>query len=388
MLARLEHRTCGRRKPPTGTRTARWVRVVLRYREAQTLLADRRRLHGTTGWLAMQGVIEGPLADWWRVIMPNVEGASHARLRRLVRKAFTPRCVEALRPAMRAAAHDLVDACAPCGECGFVGAFADPYPLRVICALLGVPPEDYSQLQRWSADLMLVISFQVAENLGRIEAALHGLYGYIDGLLERRRRARGTGLDGTDLVSALIAVEEAGEKLTEQELRALLVTLIFAGHDSTTSQLAGGMATFLEHPDQWTRLAADPKLASNAVEEVMRANPAAPFAYRSAQEDFEFQGLRITAGDFVMIFTAAANADPRVIDPEGFDITATRPAQLSMGGGIHYCLGAALARVQMREAFTLLAARLGNPQLTGPVSWRPFLGVFGPIALPIRFTQQ
>jgi hypothetical protein len=357
--------------------------VVLRYQEAQVLLADRRLLHGTTGWLATQGVNAGPLSDWWRMIMPNVEGASHARLRRLVSKAFNPRSVQALRPAMRAAAHDLVDGFAPRGECDFVEAFADPYPLRVICALLGVPAQDHPQLRRWSADLMLVIGFRVAEELGRIEAALQGVLSYLDDLIAERRKVR-----GTDLVSLLISVEEAGERLTADELRALLATLIFAGHDSTSCQLAAGMATLLDHPDQWTHLTADPTLAAAAVEEVTRANPAAPFAYRTAAEDFEFQGLRIAAGDFVLIFTAAANSDPEVIDPAGFDITAVRPASLTLGGGMHYCLGAALARMQMQEAFTILAARLGEPRLAGPVSWRPFLGVFGPVALPIRFTTR
>ncbi|MGH2394936.1 MAG: cytochrome P450, partial [Candidatus Limnocylindria bacterium] len=179
--------------------------------------------------------------------------------------------------------------------------------------------------------------------------------------------------------------EEAGDQLSDTELRVLVTGLVFAGQDTTRNQLGCALATFLEHPDQWARLAETPALAARAVEEVMRVRPAVPSIWRVATEDFEFNGLRIPAGTFLSLFVASANTDPRVFGTEGFDISVERPAQLTFGGGLHFCLGAPLARVEMAEALPILASRLRAPMLAGNVHWRPALGICGPVALPIRF---
>jgi cytochrome P450 len=187
------------------------------------------------------------------------------------------------------------------------------------------------------------------------------------------------------LVSALIAAEESGDQLSDAELRVMVTGLILGGQDTTRNQLGCALATFLEHPAQWMRLAETPALAARAVEEVMRVRPAVPVIWRVAAEDFAFQGLQIAAGTFLSMFAAAAHTDPRVFGVAGFDIGLERPAQLTFGGGIHYCLGAPLARAEMEEALPILAARLRMPELVESVRWRPALGIYGPIALPIRF---
>jgi cytochrome P450 len=353
--------------------------AILRYEEVATLLRDRSLRHGVE-YLIDRGITAGPFADWMRRIMFNLEGEPHARLRRLVSQAFTPRAVDALRPVMRAVTHELIDRFVARGTCEFMADFADPYPARVIGELLGIPRERAAQFQGWANDLGLGFSNAVVEHLARIEAALQGLYACVDDLLAARRAA-----PGADVISALIAAEEAGDQLHDAELRAMVALLVFAGQDTTRNQLGNALATFLEHPAQWAQLAAEPTLAPWAVEEVMRVRPAAPIIARVATEDFEFRGLRIAAGTILSLFVAAAQTDPRVFGTTTFDIHRERPAQLTFGGGIHACLGAPLARAEMEEALPILAARLHTPELAGSVRWRPAVGIYGPVTLPLRF---
>jgi cytochrome P450 len=354
--------------------------AVLRYDQVAALLRDRRLRVGGVESLAAQGITTGPLVDWMRMAILNIEGEQHARLRHLVSKAFTPRAVEALRPVMRAVTHELIDSFAARGTCEFMVDFADPYPSRIICELLGIPRERYAPFHGWATDLGLAFSYTVAEHLVQIEAALHGLYACVDDLLAARRAA-----PGSDLISALIAAEEAGDQLSDAELRVMVSALVFAGQDTTRNQLGCALATFLAHPAQWARLAEAPALAARAVEEIMRVRPAVPVIWRVAAEDFEFEGLKIAAGTFLSMFVVAAHTDPRVFGTAEFDVSRERPAQLTFGGGIHYCLGAPLARAEMEEALPILAARLHAPELAGSVRWRPALGICGPVALPIRF---
>jgi cytochrome P450 len=279
------------------------------------------------------------------------------------------------RPTMCAVAHKLLDTCAAAGACEFMAAFADPYPARVIATLLGIPQERFPQFEGWATDLGLLFGYTVARDLARIEAALEGLAACVDDLLAARRAA-----PGPDLLSALIAAEEAGDRLSDAELRALVTGLVFAGQDTTRNQLGCALTLFLEHPAQWARLAADPTLAALAVEEVMRVRPTVPSIWRVAADDFAFQGLRIPAGTFLSLFVATANTDPRVFGEGGFDIARERPAQLTFGGGVHACLGAALARTELEEALPLLAARLRDLEAAGDVCWRPAMGIRGPAA--------
>jgi cytochrome P450 len=167
----------------------------------------------------------------------------------------------------------------------------------------------------------------------------------------------------------------------------MVSALVFGGQDTTRNQLGCALATFVEHPEQWALLADRPALAPTAVEEVMRVSPAVPVAVRVASETFAFQGLPIPAGAMLQLFTATANRDRAVFGAAEFDITQSRPAQLTFGGGIHYCLGAPLARAELQEALPILAARLRRPRLAGEVRWRPALGIYGPLALPLRFTS-
>jgi cytochrome P450 len=357
--------------------------LVLRYAQAQDLLRDRRLDHNGRGFMERNGVFEGPIYDWFVPMIVNHDGPDHLRLRGLVAKAFTPRMINGLRPFVRAKAEALAEELASVEVCEFVEGFANPLPLAIMSELLGVPPEDYDKFSVWTTDLGLVFSLAHGGDIvARVENAVVGLNGYVDSLIEDKAKA-----PADDLISALVTIQRADGVVSEDELRNLIVTLVFAAHDTTRHQLSNGMVTFAEHPEQWNLLARRPELAPQAVEEIMRWRPSSTISYRSAIEDFDYGGLHIEKGTFLTICPQPAQRDPRVFKDGGsFDITVAREAPLlQFGAGPHHCLGAALARAELGEALPALTARLGPPSLAGPVTWRPPLGIHGPNELPLRF---
>jgi cytochrome P450 len=357
--------------------------LVLRYAEARDLLADRRTNHNGQGYLERNGIFEGPIYDWFVPMISNHDGKDHLRLRGLVAKAFTPRMINRLRPFIRAKAESLAEELASVEVCEFVAGFADPLPLAVMCELLGVPTEDYDTFSVWTADIGLIFSLaHGGDTAARVEAAIVGLSGYVDSLIEDKAKA-----PADDLISAMVTAQRADGQVSEDELRNLIVTLIFGAHDNTRDQFSNGLFTFSEHPEQWSLLAQRPELAPQAVEEIMRWRPSAASDYRSAAEDFDYEGLHIEKGAFLTMCVQTAQRDPRVFkNGDSFDITVAREAPpLQFGAGPHYCLGAALARAELGESLPVLAGRLGPPAIAGPVTWRPPLGIYGPDELPLRF---
>lgn len=357
--------------------------AVLRYAEAAALLRDHRLRPGGRETLLVQGVTEGPAARWWEESLLNTDEPDHTRLRGLVNGAFTARRIERLVPALQRRAHELIDGFAGEGLCDFVPAFADPYPLHAICELLDIPESARPTLAGWADDLGLIFTLTVPQYLPRIEAALAGLHEGVDELIARRRRD-----PGDDLVSALIEAGDAGEHLSGTEMRAMVTELIFASTTTTRNQFGRAMEMFVEHPEAWALLGKRPELATNAVEEVMRLVGTVPAVTRVALEDLEVNGLHIAAGSFLLIMVAAANRDPRAFDPVGLDVTRRRQNQLTFGGGARYCLGSWLARIQLREALTILARRMPGLQLAGEPVWRPAAGLNGPTYLPLRWTTE
>jgi len=359
--------------------------MLLRYEDVYWLLRDSRFREQGSDALELAGIRDGPLWEWFGEIVSNKEGEDHRRLRRLVSQAFTPRRVQRLRPLMREAANEFLDRFEADGACEFVSAFAAPYPVRVISALLGVPHEDFDRFHAWSTDLSLAFGSQIAPQRARIEAALCALGDYVDDLLAKRRQR-----PADDLISGLIAAEEAGDRLTGAELRAMITVLIFGGQDTTQCQLACAMASFLDHPDQFETLAGQPELAARATEEVLRFEPAGSGSPRVALEDVERHGFLIEAGTVVLPSAPAANRDPDAYpDPDRFDVARESPQpMLTLGGGTHYCLGASLARAELEEALPLIAQRLGRLQPGGEARWRVGSLIRGPERLPIQFEHR
>ncbi|MFD7558774.1 cytochrome P450 [Streptomyces sp. NPDC059835] len=357
--------------------------LVLRHAEAAELVRDNRLTHNGHGFMEQNGITDGPVYDWFVNGLVNQDGDSHRRMRSLVSKAFTPRMLENLRPLIRETSERLADEIAAAGEVDFFEAFADALPLTVMTQLLGVPAKDFPVFGKWSSEIGLVFSLALGGDIpARVEAAVVGLYDYVEGLMADKLA---TPTD--DLISALVTTRRADGDVSHEELKNLIVTMVFAAHDTTRLQLANALVTFAEHPDQWALLGERPELAPRAVEEVMRWRPSSNAVYRYAAEDIEFRGQHIPEGTMFMIGVQAVQRDPLAYPGgEVFDITAERKtAVMQFGGGPHYCMGAPLARMEITEALPALARRLGAPSVTGPLTWRPAIGITGPNELRLRF---
>jgi cytochrome P450 len=357
---------------------------VLSYELARAVLRDPRFVIPPGIHLSAHGITSGPLWDRVTRSILNMEGEEHRRLRSLVSKAFTPRATASMDDTIRVVINELIDHVVDSGRCEFVDDIARPYPIPVICALLGAPREDWQQFSRWAEDIFKIVSFDcdLAEEEPVILKAWGQFDDYIDDMVSRRRRHL-----TEDLLSELIAIEDAGDRLDAGELRMLAFSILVAGTDTTRSQLAASMQVLCDHPDQWALLRVQPELAMRAVEETMRHSPSMCSTVRSVTEDVTIGDYTFPAGTFILVNTYAANRDVTVYDdPTRFDITRDEPPPiLTFGGGVHYCLGANLARRELAEALKILARRLPNPRRAGPAPWKPLLGMSGPTSLPIEF---
>ena len=357
---------------------------ILHYSDVVAMLRDKRWHSATSRIMEMSGVTDPQYLSRRRTSILSAEGDEHTRLRRLVGKAFSPCAADRLRPFMREVVNGLVDTVAPAGRADVAVDICEPYPIPIICELLGAPKEDWKAFSRWATDVLRIFNGNLQEDLPTIAAAQDELDEYTRGLIaDRRTKPAG------DLLTDLIAAEEEGDKLSTEELVMMVEAVIVGGTDTTRNQLGCSVALFAEYPDQWKLLAAEPELAPRAVEEAMRYFGAVRGTGRFASEDIEYRDVLFPAGTFIAPSMATANYDPDVFArPEAFDITrepAGQP-QLTFGSGIHYCLGAALARAELQEALPILARRLPDLELDGPVTWKPnAVGIFGPEHLPVRF---
>ncbi len=355
---------------------------VLGYELVRAVLRDPRFCMPKGHALAAQGITSGRLWDKVTSGLLSRDGADHNRLRRLVSQAFTPRSTARLETTIVGVITELVDPLTSTGHCDVVSDIARRYPIPIICGLLGAPRQDWQLFSDWADDIFKTFTWNVADHAAVIMAAFDELDAYIDDMVAQRRH------DLTDdLMSQLIRAEDDGDRLTADELRMLAGGLLMAGTDTTRNQLAAAVGDLCDHPEQWALLAEHPELAPQAVEELMRHSPVIFATMRKAVEDVELGGVRVPAGTLVIVNTAAANRDPAVYDdPDRLDITREGPAtMLTFGGGIHYCLGAHLARLELAEALRVITQRMPNPHRAGPAPWKPLVGITGPTTLPIEF---
>jgi cytochrome P450 len=329
------------------------------------------------------GIEDGPLFEEMRRNILHLNGPDHARLRGLVNPSFTPRAAERWRPAMRGFLAQLFEALPSDGRCEFVSAFAKPYPSLTIATVLGAPLQDAPRLHEWSNWIQRQFDAPtlMAER-PRIERAVTELYAYLDELLAQRRAE-----PADDLISQLIAAEQEGDRLSDVELVNLVLDVLIGGIDTTQSQLAHAVRLLAERPDQWDALRADPSLASAAVEEALRYEPITPFTARVVIEEVEYRDVVFPRETILLICSFTANRDGAG-EPDGFDITAERDTgkPLTFGAGIHYCLGANLARAELQEALRFLAERVERIELDGEPVYEGVQGVYGLRELPLRLT--
>jgi cytochrome P450 len=358
--------------------------TALRYDDVVAMLRDKRWHNASGQILELSGINDEEWLARRRTSILSAEGDEHTRLRRLVGPAFSPRHADALRPYMREVVDGLIDAFADRGAADIAVDFCEPYPIPIICELFGAPKDDWKLFSGWATDIFRIFNGNLVEDKDLILRAQDELDEYMSDLIEQRRSS-----PSDDLISALIAADEEGDRLTRAELVMLCEAVLMAGTDTTRNQLGCSAWLFAQHPEQWALLAERPELAPRAVEETMRYFGTVRGTARFASEDIEYNGVLFPKGTFLGLSLATANRDPDVFDdPFEFDITKESSAkpQLTFGSGIHYCLGAALARAEQQEALTVMAQRLPNLALAGETTWKPgTVGIFGPEHLPVTF---
>jgi cytochrome P450 len=300
------------------------------------------------------------LADSTIQLMLTADAPDHTRLRRLANKAFTPRAVEGLRPRVVELVDGLFDAVAGSKTFDVMAAVAEPLPVMVICELLGVPACDWDQFKPWSTAIAGVLDPNpAASSMDLAVPAVMGFIQYFGELIEECR------IDPRDdLLSALIAAETEGEKLSAGELFAMIILLFIAGHETTTNLLGNGTLALLRNRDQFDALVADPTLAVSATEELLRYDAPVQITVRTATEDIELNGLALEKGEGVICGLAAANRDPRYVDePDALQLNRGAANHVAFGNGMHHCLGAPLARLEGQVVFERLSSRLPRLEL-------------------------
>jgi cytochrome P450 len=389
--------------------------ATLRGRRYRTAMAE---VHGHDGWLAASpfgfivldrdagefflrtkaavfpgltiaelfGITDGPLRQEIVRNIINVNGDDHRRLRNLINPALSPRAVDRYRPAMRRFLEQLLAGIAPDGRCEFISAFAKPFPSLVIAEVMGAPLEDAPRLHYWSNVIQRQFDpTSLMAEREQIEQAVAEFYEYEDRFIAARRHA-----PGDDLISALIQAEEAGDRLSDDELRNLVLNILVGGVDTSQSQLAHAVRLLAEHPDQWQLLRADPRgLAGVAVEEALRHEPITPFTARILTSEVEYRGVTFPAGSIVLVSAWHAHRAGGA-EPDAFDLSADRPRErlLTFGAGIHYCVGATLARAEIQEGLAFLAERVSSLALDGEPEFGTPSGIYGLETLPLRLERD
>jgi cytochrome P450 PksS len=361
--------------------------LVSRYDDVAMVLKDERFAKDRFRALTPQQLGKQPwIPGVFRPLLRNMldlDAPDHSRLRALVQKAFTPRLIEQMRDRIQALADGLLDATLDRGRMDLIRDYALPIPTTIIAEMLGVPVEDRHRFQRWSRAMVSANpsgwwTLLVVPHVWAFLRYVRKLVGV--------RRAR----PGDDLLSALVQAEEAGEQLSADELLAMVVLLLIAGHETTVNLIGNGMLALLEHPDQMEKLRRDPSLIKTAVEELLRYNgPLETSTERFTREDVTIAGVTIPQGSMVYAAIASANRDERQFaNPDALDVTREPNKHLSFGLGGHYCLGAPLARLEGQIAINTLLARTRELRLAvspRALRWRRGLVLHGLQGLPVAF---
>lgn len=375
------------------------VWVTTRYADAVAILKDKRfskvRPSGFDfpDQLPLPGVLRPVLQPMLLALinrtfgpldrnMLDLDDPDHARLRRLVHKAFTPKMIEHLDSRIQIITDELVDAMLAKGEADLIEDLAFPLPITVIAEMLGIPVEDRDKFRRWSN---AIVDLTAMSDALRSIPDVMALNGYLRRFINDKRAN-----PGDDLVTGLIQAEEAGDKLTEDELLAMIMLLLIAGHETTVNLIGNGILALLQHSEQMTQLRANPELIHGAVEELLRYDsPVSLATERYAVEDVTMGAVTIPAGEMLLVGLGAANRDPAQFpDPDMLDLTRDPNKHLAFGQGIHYCLGAPLARMEGATAINTLLRRMPNVELAvapEQLEWRKSMIMRGLVALPVRF---
>jgi cytochrome P450 PksS len=373
--------------------TTETVWLITRYDDVAMVLKDERFIKNRSNALTPEQeanqvwarkLFKSKWLQWLQLSMLHLDPPDHTRLRALVSKAFTPRLIEQMRERIQGLTDELLDNVQDRGRMDLIHDYALPIPTTIIAEMLGIPVEDRHKFHRWSRALFASSTWEL---LKAIPNAL-SLLRYFRKIINKRRAN-----PQDDLVSALALVEQAGDTLSEEELLAMVVLLLVAGHETTINLIGNGALALLEHPDQLEKLRNDPTLIKSAVEELLRyTSPVDTSTERYAREDVTIAGVTIRRGEMVAAVLASANRDERQFpNPDVLDLTREPNRHLSFGLGTHFCLGASLARLEGQIAFSTLLRRVPDLRLTVATSalrWRPGLILRGLEALPVGFGKH
>lgn len=367
----------------------RWV--LTGYADVLACLRDQRLSAERVGALRAQlpdEIVEEiqPMQRVFESWMLFLDPPDHTRLRGLVNKAFTPRRVEAMRPHIQQIVDELLDRVQHTGRMDVIRDLAFPLPSTVIAGMLGVPPEDREQFRRWSSDIVGLSGLIIDPDRAiRAQKSVLALMNYFRDIVAQRRAA-----PRDDLISAMIAADDQGKFLSDEELLSNCVLLLEAGHETTTNLIGNGLLALLRHPEQLQALRDDPSLIGSTIEELLRYDSPVQLTARVAIEDLEIGNKRIGEGDMVILLLGAANRDPSQFpNPTALDITRQDNRILSFGQGIHYCLGSPLARLEGQIAINSILSRCPGLELTGePLEWRQAMSLRGLNALPVMFEAR
>jgi cytochrome P450 len=359
------------------------VYLVTRYEDVQAGLKNSRLVKNIynarrMGMLAKLGF--GALMS--NSNMLRADPPEHTRLRALAHEAFTPKYVNHLRGRIQQIADDLVDAVQQKGKMDLIGEFAFPLPITVICEMLGVPAQDGAKFRQWSG--ALIASGTLSNETIYPTPALFRLLSYVRQLVTERQKT-----PRDDLISELVHIEQNGDRFTKVELVGTTLVLLIAGHETTVNLIGNGILALLQHPKQLKQLQQSPSLIKPAIEELLRYVNPVQAVHRYAAQDIEIGGVPIAKGSHLLLVLAAANHDAAYVgNPEQLDVMNDDPKHVAFGQGIHYCLGAPLARLEGEIAFTTLLNRLPNIHLDiapEDIEWRSGIELRGLQSLPVAF---
>ncbi|QBD74852.1 cytochrome P450 [Ktedonosporobacter rubrisoli] len=362
--------------------------LIMRYEDAERALRDQRLVKDAMSVLTKEELEQRfPWAQSSADTRPRqllaVDPPDHTRLRALVNISFTSRLVEQWRERIQAIANTLLDAVQDKGEMDLIEDFAFPLPITVITEMLGIPNEDHAKFRHWSNTF--VEAAGDPERMRETQDSMQEFRTYLSELIGRKREQQ-----AEDLLSKLIQAETEGDRLSENELVWMVWILLIAGHETTVNLISNGILTLLQHPDQLEKLKQDPSLVKTAIEELLRYNgPVMAATSRWAREDVEIGGKLIRRGDEVLVVLSSANRDGETFEhADELDITRKENKHLAFGKGIHYCLGAPLARMEGQIAINTLLQRMPNLRLNTAVEnlvWRPGSLIMGLNKLPLAF---
>ncbi len=362
------------------------VWLLTRYDDVTALLRDERFTKNRRSALTKDQLRKLPWTPpMFRPLernMLDLDPPDHTRLRSLVHKAFTPSLVEQMRSRTQAIADELLDRVVPTGEMDLISDFALPLPMTIITEILGVPAKDHDKFHRWS---QAVVSLSSPSPTLRVLPGVWMFIRYLRQFFKLRRRD-----PRDDLVTALIKAEEAGDKLSEDELLAMVFLLLIAGHETTVNLIGNGTLALIENPNEMRKLQSEPSLVKPAIEELLRyTSPVLMTTERYARENAMIHGVTIPRGEMTLGVIGSANRDENVFDnPNELRISRDPNKHISFGQGIHFCLGAPLARMEAHIAFTTLLRRLPDLRLKNSahsLRWRPSMFLRGLVALPVKF---